>query len=130
MPEAEAERPTIREAVASTLNNLTDRTRSAVIEHFAAAEATKQANAIIAGLDKLASLENERRRIKPVVSGFAIDGTAVGDPVFTKDQVEQNKKLGEQIEKLERAITKADDKADFGDLYNLTKGGGSNKPAE
>lgn len=112
---------TIREAVAETLGNLSERTRGQVIEHFAAAEATKQANAIIAGLDKLTSLENERRRIKPVPAGFDLEGKPIGEAVFTKDQVEQNKKLGEQIEKLTKAITKADEKADFGDLYNLAK---------
>ena len=119
MPEAAPK--TIREAVADTLGNLSERTRNQVVEHFAAIEATKQATAIIAGLDKLSALENERRRIKPNYQGFDIEGKGVGDPFFTKEQVEQNKKLGEQIEKLTKAITKADEKADFGDLYNLVK---------
>lgn len=112
---------TIREAVAENLNTLSERTRNQVIEHFATIEATKQATALIGGLDKLASLENERRRIKPTTAGFDIEGNGVGDPVFTKEQVEQNKKLGEQIDKLTKAITKADEKADFSDLYNLVK---------
>jgi hypothetical protein len=118
MPEA---RPTIREAVADTLGNLSERTRNQVVEHFAAIEATKQANAIIGGLDKLASLENERRRIKPAYHGYDIEGKGIGEPLFSKEQVEQNKKLGEQIEKLTKAINKADENADFGDLYNLVK---------
>jgi hypothetical protein len=111
----------IREAVADTLLNLSERTRNQVVEHFAAIEATKQANAIVAGLDKLSALENERRRIKPNYQGFDIEGKGVGETLFTKEQVEQNKKLGEQIDKLTRAVTKADEKADFGDLYNLAK---------
>lgn len=118
---AKAAPVTIREAVAETLGNLSDRTRNQVIEHFAAIEATKQATAIITGLDKLSALENERRRIKPAYAGYDIEGKGVGDTFFTKEQVEQNKKLGEQIEKLTKAITKADEKADFGDLYNLVK---------
>lgn len=120
MPNAEAPK-TIREAVADTLDNLSERTRNQVVEHFAAIEATKQANAIITGLDKLSALEIERRRIKPICAGFDLDGKGIGDAFFTKEQVEQNKKLGDQIEKLTKAITKADEKADFGDLYNITK---------
>lgn len=112
---------TIREAVGEVLGNLSERTRNQVVEHFAAKEATKQATALIAGLDKLSQLEGERRKIKPTYAGFDIDGKGIGEAVFTKEQVEQNKKLGEQIEKLTKAINKADEKADFGDLYNLVK---------
>ena len=120
MPEAAPK--TIREAVADTLGNLSERTRNQVIEHFAAMrEAAKQANALIGGLDKLASLENERRRIKPSFAGYDIEGKGIGEATYSKEQVDQNKKLGEQIEKLTKAINKADEKADFGDLYNLVK---------
>jgi len=114
-------RLTIREAVAEKLGNLSDRTRLQVVEHFAAIEATKQANALIAGLDKLAGLEKDRQRIKPGYSGFDIDGKGIGDQVYSKDQVDQIKKIGEQIEKLTKAINKADNDSDFGDLYNLVK---------
>lgn len=114
-------RPTIREAVAEALGTLSDRTRAAVVEHFAAEEATKQATAIVSGLSKLSALEKERVRIKPVPAGFNAGGEAIGEPMFSKDQIEQMKKLDEQMEKLVKAINKADEKADFGDLYNLTK---------
>lgn len=112
---------TIREAVADGLNNLTGRTREAVVEHFAKLEADKRAAAIITGLNKLDDLENQLRRIKPAPQGFDENGEPVGAAVFSKEQVEQRKKLTEQVEKLTKALDKADDKADFGDLYNLTK---------
>ena len=118
MPE---NRRTIREAVADQLNNLSDRTRSAVVEHFAAIEATKQANAIVAGLSKLSEMERDLKKIKPVAAGYDEEGKPVGDVMFTKDQVEQRKKLNEQMAKLVKAVDKADDNADFGDLYNLVK---------
>ena len=114
---------TIKEAVAETLGNLGDRTRAAVVEHFAAAEAGKQANAIIAGLNKLDALVKDRYKIKPTFIGFDADGKPVGEAIFQKQQLDDLKKLNEQIEKLEKAINKADENADFGDLYNLTKGG-------
>src|SRR5690606_33323853 len=102
-------------------------TRSAVIEHFAAAEAQKQAAAIIAGLSKLAELEKERVRIKPTFAGYSLDGQGQGEAMFSKEQVDKIKKLEEQMTKLSKAINNADDKADFGDLYNLTKGGNDKK---
>jgi hypothetical protein len=112
---------TIREAVAESMNSLMGRTREQVVNHFASLEVEKQAKAVISGLEKLTGFENERRRIKPSYQGFDIDGKGVGDPFFSKEQVENNKKLGEQIEKLTKAINKADERNDFGDLYNLTK---------
>lgn len=120
---------TIREAVAEQLGDLQGRTRNAVVEHFARAEAEKQANALISGLSKLSDLEKQRLRIKPSPAGYDAKGAPVGDPLYSKDQLDQLKKLDEQITKLSNAISKADDKADFGDLYNLTKGG-SEKPAD
>lgn len=112
---------TIREAVAETLSNLGERTRNQVVEHFAQAEATKQASALITGLDKLRGLESDLRKVKPQNNAFNEAGEPVGEATFTKDQIEQRKKLNEQIEKLTKAINKADEKADFGDLYNLAK---------
>lgn len=113
--------PTIREQVRERLTTVGDRTREAVIEHFARQEAEKQAQAIIKGLDKLDGLERDLRKIRPQVTGFDADGQPVGQPTFTKEQVEERKKLTEQIRKLTNAINKADDKGDFGDLYNGVK---------
>lgn len=112
---------TIRSQVRERLASVGDRTREQVIEHFAQQEADKQARAIISGLDKLDGLERDLRKVKPQVTGFDADGAPVGEPTFTKEQVEERKKLGQQIEKLTNAINKADDRGDFGDLYNLAK---------
>lgn len=112
---------TIRSQVRERLASVGDRTREAVIEHFAQQEADKQAQAIIKGLDKLDGLERDLRKIRPQVSGFDAEGQPVGQPTFTKEQVEERKKLTEQIRKLTNAINKADDKGDFGDLYNGVK---------
>lgn len=113
---------TIREAVVETVKNVGPRTRKAVVEHFAQREADKQAQALIKGLDKLTELERDLSKVRPQHVMFDASGNGVGEPTFTKEQVEQRKKLNEQIEKLTKAINKADEKNDFGDLYNLTKG--------
>lgn len=122
LPAPLAERITIATAVKEGLKaTLPTRTRAAVIEHYAKLEADKQANALIKGMDKLTELERERYKIKPTFAGFNAAGEPVGEALFSKEQLDQLKKLNEQIEKLTKAIDKADEKADFSDLYNLAK---------
>jgi hypothetical protein len=112
----------IRAAVAAHLvDTLPENTRTRVINHYAEIEAGKQATALIAGIDKLTGFERDLQKIRPQNTMFDEQGAPVGVPTFTKQQVDDRKKLQEQIDKLSRAITKADDAGDFGDLYNLVK---------
>lgn len=112
---------TIRDAVSASLGALSGRTRALVIEHFAEKEAGKQADALVKGLEKLNDLEREKKRLdRPDIESFNSDGSTAAT-AFSKERIEQRKKLTEQIDKLVRSIAKADDKADFGDLYNLVK---------
>lgn len=130
MPEQDKPQITIREAIADSLGQLGGRTRSQVIEHFAGIEASKQATALIKGLDRFQELDRELSKIRPQNKSFDAAGNPLDEPSFTKEQIDQRKKLTDQIDKLERAINKADDNNDFGDLYNLVnKGGNNNKPA-
>lgn len=118
---AASDRPSIRDAVAAALSDLGDNTRSRVVEHFANIEAQKRADALVAGLNKLNDFERDLRKInKPDQETFNADGS-VASATYSKDRLEAIKKLNDQIEKLTKALNKADDAADFGDLYNLTK---------
>ncbi len=121
-PLAAADRVSIRDAVRTNLTEtLPNRTRGFVVEHFAKLEAEKQGTALIKGLDKLSSLERDLNKInRPDVQTFNEDGS-VASASWSKDRLDERKKLSEQIEKLSKAIDKADDKGDFADLYNLTK---------
>lgn len=111
----------IRAAVAAGVASLGGRTREQVVEHFATLQANKQAEALIKGLEKLTQLERDLQKInKPDVQTFNEDGT-VASATFSKERIEERKKLNEQIEKLTKAINKADEGDDFGDLYNLVK---------
>lgn len=126
MPEDKVKPLTIREAVAASLQGLSERTREQVIEHFASKEAQKQASALVTGLDKLATLERDLNKIRPQNTMFDGAGQPIGEPTFTKAQIDDRKKLADQIEKLTRAINKADEHNDFGDLYNVANKGGNN----
>ena len=121
-PLVAGDRATIREAVKANLTEtLPGRTRELVIEHFAKQEAEEQGTALIKGLDKLSSLERDLNQInRPDVKTFNEDGSEAS-ATWSKDRLDERKKLSEQIEKLSKAIDKPDDKGDFADLYNLTK---------
>lgn len=113
----------IRAAVAAGVSSLGARTRESVVEHFAQAQADKQAKALISGLEKLTTMERDLQKInKPDVQTFNEDGT-VASATFSKERIEERKKLNEKIEKLTKAINKADESDDFGDLYNLANAG-------
>lgn len=121
-PLVAADRSSIRDAVRTNLTEtLPTRTRGFVVEHFAKLEAEKQGTALIKGLDKLSNLERDLNKInRPDIKTFNEDGSEASAS-WSKDRLEERKKLTEQIEKLTKAIDKADDKGDFADLYNLTK---------
>lgn len=121
-PLVAADRSSIRDAVRTNLTNtLPARTRELVVEHFAKMEAEKQGTALIKGLDKLSALERDLNKInRPDVKTYNEDGSEASS-TWSKDRLDERKKLSEQIEKLSKAIDKADDKGDFADLYNLTK---------
>lgn len=63
---------------------------------------------------------NKPKPLSKVSVTFNGDGSAK-DSSFSKERIEALKKLDEQITKLTNAINKADEKDDFGDLYNLTQ---------
>lgn len=111
---------TISAAIAARLADVAPLTRSKVVEHFAQKMATKQADALIAGIDKLDGLQKDLLKNKPDNVLFNEGGTQVSAS-YTKPKLEERNKLIEQIAKLEKAIDKADSKEDFGDLYNLIK---------
>lgn len=111
----------IREAVAEALSDLGGNTRARVVEHFANIEAQKRADALVAGLNKLNDLEREAKKLtKGDVVTYNEDGSEASS-AFSKERIDARKKLSEQIEKLTKAMNKADESSDFGDLYNLVK---------
>lgn len=109
----------LQTAVAVAVSSVGPNTRKRVVEHFANIEAEKQSEALINGLSKLTNLENGLKKIdRPDVETFNSDGSPESSS-YSKGRIEERKKLTAQIDKITKAIGKADDKADFNDLYNL-----------
>lgn len=110
-------RPTIRDSVRESLKSLGPKTREMVIDHYANLEADKQATALIKTIDKLSEAEKTMQRMRPDLETYGDDGK-VQSSGWSKAKLEERTKLQEKIDKLTKAINKADD-GDFGDLYNV-----------
>lgn len=111
----------VQQAVIEALKDVGERTRAQVIEHFASLKAKKQAEALIKAIDKIDEAKKALEKIRPTPTAFDADGNPIGPPSFTKDQIDEKKKIEATLKKLLDAVNKADDTGDYGDLYNAVK---------
>ena len=84
-------------------------------------------------MDALGKLEGEMNKVRPDKT-FDSKGEVISE-FFTKVKLEEKNKLQQKIDRHTKAITKALEKGDFGDVYNLKSGdnqksGGDETPAE
>jgi len=117
----------VHEKIASQIVELAPRVEDDVVEVLVERELTKRTEAIVQCMDTLAKMEGDLRKIKPDQASYDGDGKVISES-FSKNRFEEKKKLIERIGKFTAAITKAIEKADFSDVYNLKnqgKGGDS-----
>lgn len=111
--------PTIHEKVAERLSDISPAVTDKVVDLLVDKEVNKRVDNITQGLAKLDDLEKERRKhSKPDVQTYKED-LSPADPQFSKERVDAIQKLNQKIEKLTKALDKAIDAGDFGDLNNL-----------
>ena len=110
----------IAEKVAEQISGLGPSVEADVIEALVERESKRRSTALVDGIDKLAKLENELKRLKPDIVQYDEKGQIVSS-TFSKARYDEMKKANEQIEKLTKAINKALEKEDFSDLYNMFK---------
>lgn len=87
-------------------------------------EVNRRSDALTKAIDNLSKMEGERKRIKPDNVSYNEDGT-VKDQSYSKAKTEEIKKLDQKIDKHTKAITKALENQDYGDVYNLGKDQGA-----
>ena len=114
--------------LAEKISELSPLVENDVIESLVNRELTKRSNAIVLVMDKLSKLEGDLKKVRPD-NTFDADGNKVSE-YFTKAKIDEKNKLNQNIEKHTKAINKALEKADFGDVYNLSSGksGDDQKP--
>lgn len=111
---------TITEAVADRIGGISPEVNERVITALVDRELTKRTEAILNGYDKLRTLENELKKIKPDLGGyFEEDGTEIKPMRYSKERFEERKKKTDQIEKLRAALDLAIDKGDMNKLYDI-----------
>lgn len=111
----------INEAVASKLENISPVVAEQVVNLLVEKEVNRRVELITQGLAKLNEYDREARKLsKPNVETFNADLTPAA-PQFSKERVEEITKHREKTEKLSKALDKAIDKGDIGDLANLVK---------
>lgn len=130
--EAKAEEPksvfdtvnaAVKDKVAAGQAGLRDR----VIETLTKAELDKRADLLLGGLKKVGEMRTEAKKLrKPtnVVEKF-IEGKFVKEESFTSEAVKKIKENDEKLAKLEAALAKAIDKADY-DALKKAVGNASN----
>lgn len=113
---------TVHMKVAEGISALAPSVEEAVVDTLVDREKKRRSLAIVQVFDKRDTLINDLNKIRPKSDRFDEEGKPIGNPSFTKDEVEKRRKLKEQISKCENAINKAIDKQDYADVYNLSTG--------
>lgn len=93
--------------------------REAYIEKEVASKLATRVALVEKSFVELNNIKKELAKIKPDVSYD--ESGKVAASYYTKDQVDAKKKANERYNKIEKAISKAFDTADYADLENLVK---------
>lgn len=104
--------------VAELVKALLPTVEAAVVDALVKREVDKRSSAIVITMDRLAKLEHEFYRLGPDIITYDDLGKKVTES-FSKARIDERTKATQRITKLENALTKAIEKADYGDLYNL-----------
>ena len=110
----------LRREVTEVLASSGNRVRNLVVGELVEAEISKRKAAVVALLTKV---EEKFKALKKAeaqgVVNYDAAGQAVGTPVFTKQQVDEIKKLREEIERIQSALEKAFADSDFKKVHEL-----------
>lgn len=109
----------IRTRVKDGLLNANEQVKDAIVSNYVAEEVSKRIKATTNVLSSIESTEREIRKVKPTPAGYDDKGNAIGQPVFSKEQVENLKKLRESLSRLEKAVELALTKNDFSKVFEL-----------
>ncbi len=111
---------TVQTKVAEQLANLSPKVEEKVVEALTKRELDKRSDAVVKILDLLSRSEVDVKKLGPDLYTFDAEGKRTSE-AYSKARTEERKKAHERIEKLTKALTKALDNNDYGDLYNLAK---------
>lgn len=96
-----------------------------VVQKLVETEITKRADALASAIKLAEDVSRELKKAsRPDQVSIAVEGGAKTE-TFSAKAFEAKKKLEERAAKIEKVVESATEKGNWGDLYNLVKGGGS-----
>lgn len=95
-----------------------------VVNQLVEVEVKKRADALAAALKLFEDTRRELNKVKADQVSLDENGAKVSE-TFSKQAFENRKKLTEKLAKIDKVIVGATEKDNWGDLYNLAKGGGN-----
>lgn len=84
-------------------------------------EVIKRSNALVIGIDKISTLEKDFNKIKPDQKSYDEEGKLVSE-TWSKKALDERNKLQVKINKVTKAVEKALENSDYGDVYNIAAG--------
>lgn len=105
-----------------------DRVVQTVVEKLVNAEVTKRADALAAAIKLSEDTLREQRKAKPDQVAITAEGQKV--ETYSSKAFEAKKKLDEKLARIDKIVADATENSNWGKLYELVKGGGSQQPAE
>lgn len=116
----------VQTAVAEKIATLGPSVEEKVVDALVGRELNRRSEALVGAMDKLSKLEGDLKKIKPDQISYDEDGKEVSK-TYSKAKTEEKDKLNKKIGKFTAAITKALEKDDFNDVYNIDKQTGDNQ---
>lgn len=113
----------LRELVKGGLITAKDTVKAAIISALVKEEMEKRTKATTAVFEQVESTQLEIRKIKPSYVGYTLDNKPIGEPFYSKADVESTKKLGEKLAKFRSALDKALNDNDFSKVFELANQG-------
>jgi hypothetical protein len=110
----------INKAIKERLLDENPKVRETYINQEVSNKITSRVALVQKAISKISELSKELLKVKPDNVFLDVEGKVISES-YTKETLEKKKKAEEQITKLENAISKAFEKADYGDLENLAK---------
>jgi hypothetical protein len=116
----------VREAVAEKLATSGETVKGRVVDLMVEETLKKRVGQVMSAMTERDNLEKDLRKLKPDVLHYDESG-APAATLYSKVAIEQRKKVTDRIAKVEKAIAKALDENDFGDVMQL---GGKEPPKD
>ncbi len=110
----------LRKEVVERLTASGGKVRYLVVNELVESEIGKRKTAVVGLLTKVDEKFKELKKAQGQgIQNFNLAGEPVGEPIFTKQQVEAVKKLTEEIERIQTALEKAFTDGDFKKVHEL-----------